>query len=163
MAPNLFPDLPDDTRAWVFALEGNPGDCRDVLRRVELFMETWVSHGRGVTGQATLMRDSILIICGLVPGGLVSGCSIDSLTRAVTQAARETGCKLVSPMKIGYEHAEGQVTYASRPEFRQLLHSGQVTSNTPVFNPAVNQLSALRAGKFEQPLAQSPFARTFRV
>lgn len=163
MAPDLFPDLPDESRAWIFALEGNPDDCQDVLRRVELFLESWVSHGRSVTGQAALLRDRILIICGRVPRGQVSGCSIDSLTRAVTEAVHGAGCKLVSPTKIGFEHEEGQVAYASRPDFRQLLRSGQVTPNTPVFNPAVDQLSALRAGKFVQPLAQSPFARTFRV
>ena len=163
MSDELFPDLPGATRTWVFALDGQPEHCKNALDRVKSFLKSWQSHGREVLGQATLVNQRILIVCGLVLQDQVSGCSIDALTRAVTMAAQEAGCQLVSPMKISYQRADGSVAYASRPAFRQLLKTGEVTPDTPVFDLAVCELQGVRNGQFVLPLAQSPFARVFRV
>ena len=163
MAPELFPDLPGSARTWIFAIEGTPAECRNALCRVEAFLNSWLSHGRTVSGQATLASGRFLIVSGQVSNGQVSGCSIDTLTRAVIEAVQEAGCRLVSPMKISYQCADGTIAIASRPLFRQLLRAGKVTPETPVCDLAVSELSDMRAGKFMQPLSKSPFARVFRV
>jgi len=163
MAPDLFPDLPGSARTWIFALEGTPAECRSALGRVKTFLNSWLSHGHAVSGQATLAGGRFLIVSGQVSNGQVSGCSIDTLTRAVTEAVREAGCRMVSPMKISYQCVGGTIAFASRPVFRQLLSAGKVTPATPVCDVAISQLRDLRAGKFMRPLSRSPFARVFRV
>ena len=161
MANNLLPDLPDDARIWIFVLDGQ--DCQSVIPQVEEFLASWVSHGRSVEGRVTLMHDRFLVVGGRIHRGQVSGCSIDAMTRAVTDAAHDAGCKVVSPMNIIYRNADGQVGYTSRPGFRQLLNAGEVTPATPVFNLAVDTLQSMRGGEFQRPLGHSAFARAFRI
>ena len=163
MISTLFPNLPEDTQIWIFALEGRRENQQEMLVRVRIFLDSWISHGRRVEGAATLLYDRFLVVSGRVQRGSVSGCSMDALTQAVTEAAHHTECQLISPMKIGYRNADGAVKYTSRQNFRQLLRTGHVTPDTPVYDLAVTTLGAMRAGAFEKPIVDSSFARVFRV
>lgn len=160
---SLFPALPDDARVWIYvsdrALTGEEQDV--LLGRMDDFIEGWASHGRPVEGAAAVLYDRFLVIAATVANGEISGCGIDASTQAVKAAAEALTIHWVPALHVIYRDADGHVRHAPRPTFRQLAQEGAVTTETPVFDPSVTTLGALRQGAFEQPAGAAWHARVF--
>ena len=162
---NLFPNLPDHARLWVYvAAEPLSDDVQNQLRKqLDAFLDGWTSHQRPVRGQASIQDDRIVMIAATVDGGNVSGCGIDASVNALEEASDDLGISWASPLDIVYRDASGRVCVTSRPAFRTLVSSGDVTGDTPVFDPSVTRLKALRSGEFERPAADSWHSRIFQI
>ena len=157
---NLFPQLADSARVWVFALDHAPPDPRIVVEPVRAFQETWTSHGIRVAADATLLFGRFLVAAGSrTDGRPISGCGIDALMQAVAQTADAAGARLLSPLAVHFRDDEGGVVSASRKDFRTLVRSGAVGDDTTVFDLSITTLGAVRAGQFEQPFRDSWHAR----
>lgn len=157
---NLFPQLADSARLWIFALDQAPPDPRVVLRAVRAFQDTWTSHGVRVAAGATLVFGRFLLVAGSrADGRAISGCGIDALMQAVVQAADAAGARLLSPLAVHFRDDEDGVVSASRKEFRTLARSGAVGDDTPVLDLGIATLGAFRAGQFERPFRDSWCAR----
>lgn len=160
---SLFSGIPDSARVWIFALDGSPADLQSVLGDTQSFAGSWMSHRRAVSAACTLLENRFLVVSGHIPGSDVSGCGVDALTNTVEEAARRAKCRIISPVRVLYRTKDGVICHVSRSEFRQLLQAEVVTGNTTVFNPGLSTVGELRAGHFEKPLAESCYARLFRI
>jgi len=162
---NLFSNLPDHTRLWVYvAAEPLSDDVQNRLQQqLDAFLDGWTSHQRPVRGQATIQDDRIVMIAATVDGGNVSGCGIDASVNALEEAAGDLGISWASPLDIVYRDPTGRVCVTSRPAFRTLVSNGDVTGDTPVFDPSITRLEALRSGEFERPAADSWHNRIFQI
>ncbi len=156
----LFPHLADSARVWVFALDQTPDDPGILLKPVRTFLGTWTSHGIRVAADATLLRKRFLIVAGSrTDGNAISGCGIDALMQAVTDAAASAGVRLHSPLAVHYRDASGGVVSTSRKELRSLVRSGAIGDCTLVFDVSITTLGAVRAGQFERAFRDSWHAR----
>lgn len=162
---DLFPSLPDHTRLWVYvAAEPLSDDVQDQLRKqLDAFLAGWTSHQYPVRGQASVQDDRIVMIAATVDGGTVSGCGIDASVNALEEAASDLGISWASPLDIVYRDANGRVCVASRSAFRTLVSNNDITGATPVFDPSITRLEALRAGEFERPAVDSWHSRIFQI
>ncbi|MFO7314485.1 hypothetical protein [Rhodothermus marinus] len=161
----LFTELPDEARLWIFAADRPLSDAESqtLLETLAPFLEGWTAHGLPVRGQATVLHRRFLLLAGHVPGGEISGCSIDAATRAVEAAAREVGITWISPLAVFYRDADGTVQRATRGQFRRLIAEGKVTAETPVFDLSLTTVGDLRRGAFEKPAGRSWHARVFAL
>ncbi len=161
----LFPNLPDHARLWVYVVTEPLSDPVQAQLKQQLgaFLDGWTSHQRSVRGQATVQEDRIVMIAATVDGGSVSGCGIDASVNALEEAAGDLGISWASPLDIVYRDASGRVCVTSRPAFRTLVSSGDVTGDTPVFDPSITRLDALRSGEFERPASDSWHNRIFQI
>ncbi len=159
----FFPNLPDDAHLWVHVADRPLGpDEQERLDGVlNGFMAEWTSHGRRVRGAFRFVGRRILLVGADLPGGAVSGCGIDKLVRRLEESAGAMGFAWASPLSVFYRDAEGAVQHAARPAFRALANSGAVTTETPVFDPGITTVGALRAGDFEKPAGGAWHARAF--
>lgn len=164
MLTDLFPDLSDDARLWIYAADRNltPVEAEAVQRALDGFCANWTSHGRPVRSAATVLYDRFLVIAGEIPGGDVSGCGIDSSTRVIAEVSQQLGFSWLPALYVFYRHADG-VEGVPRPIFRQRVRDGAVTAATPVFDLGLQTLGALRRGAFEQPAGASWHARVFQI
>jgi len=161
---NLFPSLPDAARVWVYAAQTPlPLTVQNhLLDLIHTFMVGWRSHGRVTLGEAAILHNRFIVAGGILEsGGTLSGCSIDSLTRAIESAAQTCGVSLGSPLKIFWRSSDGHIQSASRGAFRRLVRAGKVTLDTPVFDLAISELNMLRTA-FEKPFGRSWHARLFK-
>ncbi len=154
--------LPDHARVWVFTVAETL--TVETLAAIDgaltAFVTDWVSHGAPVRGGFALLDRRFIIVAADESRGSVSGCSIDSLFRAVGDAIRRAGATLADTADIAYRGATG-VELADRPTFRRLVREGRIGPETPVFDTAIRHLRDLRAGKWERPFAQSWHAEHF--
>ncbi len=165
IAMPLFAELPDSARLWIFAADRplTETESHTLLEALRPFLATWQAHGRPVCGQATVLHQRFLLLAGYVPGGEISGCSIDAATRAVHAAGQSLGITWMSPLVVFYRDPDGTVRHASRGQFRRLIAEGKVTAKTPVFDLSLTTVGDLRQSGFEKPAGQSWHARVFTL
>ncbi|WP_103019665.1 hypothetical protein [Salinibacter altiplanensis] len=156
--PPAFSALPNDARLWIHAAATPLDDDTQtaLLDRLSAFTEGWTSHERPVDGAAVVLHDRFLIVAA-APGGSgdISGCGIDDLARTVDDAAASLEIDWVPSLHVLYRAPDGAVAAVSRRTFQQHAADGVVTAETPVFDPSLTSLGALRDGAFEQPAHES--------
>lgn len=160
----LLSSLPDAARVWVHTTtEPLSNDTQDtLLDKLEQFIDEWSSHQKDVQGGATILHARFVILAGARTGGAdPSGCAIDDATHAVDAAAAAHGIDWVPPLHVLYREQDGTVKAVSRSTFQARAEAGDITTDTPVFDPSVTTLGAVRNGEFEQPAGQSWHAEAF--
>jgi hypothetical protein len=168
MAPNsaLLPALPDAARVWIHPATA-PIDAATqdaLLDRLEAFVDEWTSHRQNVQGGAAILEDRFVILAGArTDGAAPSGCAIDDATHAVDAAADAHGLDWVPSLHVLYRTADGPIAAVPRPTFQARADDGAVTTATPVFDPSVTTLGAVRHGAFEQPAGASWHADAFSL
>ena len=162
----LLPSLPDAARVWIHpAASPLTEDTQtDVLDRLDAFLDEWSSHRQNVQGDATILHDRFVLLAGArTDGADPSGCAIDDATHAVDAAAEALGIEWVPALHVLYRTGDGHVTAVSRSTFQEQAETGAVTTETPVFDPSVTTLGAVRQGQFERPAGQSWHADAFSL
>ena len=163
MSATDFSLLPDDARVWVFAAgrELSPQEQGALLERVNGFVDAWVAHGHPVVGAAELREGRFLFVAADERATGVSGCSIDSMSRALRQVDEEIGTGLLeTAQRIYFRGPGGEVRAVPRAEFRELARAGQVDGDTPVFDNIVGTVGELRTA-WEKPLRAAWHAKAF--
>jgi hypothetical protein len=155
---SAFSALPDDARLWIRAA-ASPLDTTTqsaLLDRLSSFMDGWASHQRPVEGAATVLHDRFLVVAATAAGGGdISGCGIDDLVHTIDDAASTLEIDWVPSLHVLYRAPDGTVTAASRRTFQERADDGALTADTPVFDPSLTSLGALRDGAFERPARES--------
>jgi len=154
---SAFSHLPDDARLWIHAAAAPLPDATQtaLLDRLAAFMERWTSHQRAVEGAATTLHDRFLVVAASTWDGDISGCGIDDLAHAVDDAASALDVDWAPSLHVLYRNDGGAVVAASRRTFQERAEEGTVTADTPVFDPSLTTLGALRTGEFERPAGSS--------
>lgn len=162
--PNPFPQLPDAARIWIHPAAAPLDDETQtaLLDRLEAFVDDWCSHETNVEGGVTVLHDRFVVLAGArIDGADPSGCAIDDATRTVDAAAQALGIDWVPALHVLYRTDDGAIAAVSRSAFQERAEAGAVTTDTPVFDPSVTTLGALRHGAFEQPAGQTWHADAF--
>ena len=159
-----FPSLPDAARIWIHpAATPLADDTQSALvDRLEAFIDDWRSHETNVEGGVAILHDRFVVLAGArTDGAYPSGCAIDDATRTVDAAAQALGIEWVPALHVLYRTDDGTIAAASRAAFEERAETGAVTTETPVFDPSVTTLGALRHGEFERPAGQTWHADAF--
>lgn len=161
--PESFASLPDTARLWIHAAADplSAADENAVRQEMDAFMDDWSSHGRAVRGALHIQDQRFILIAATLDDGDVSGCGIDASVHAIENVASARGIHWVPALHVLYRDADGTVQHVSRSAFRALADEGTVTASTPVFDPSITTVEALRAGQFEQPAGDAWHARAF--
>jgi hypothetical protein len=152
-----FDALPDDARVWIFASTEPLTDAQAgaLLDEVDRFLDGWLAHGHAVVGAREWKYDRFLLIGADEAATGVSGCSIDSLFRALKQLEREIGISLVDASPVWYRRADGSIDSASRAEFRERARGGEIGADATVFDNTVRSAGQVRHGEWERPAHES--------
>jgi hypothetical protein len=95
------------------------------------------------------------------PATGVSGCSIDTLYRALRLIEREIGVSILDGSLVFYRDPTGAVQAVERKRFREVVAAGDVLASTVVFDNTVGTVGAIRRGEWERRYAGSWQERAF--
>jgi len=163
MITTPFKDLPEEARLYVFAASRSLPAQEEtaLLERVDRFLIEWQSHKEPVSAAREWRHNRFLFIGIDEAATSLSGCSIDSMTRILKEIETSLGVTMIDGSAIYYRTSSG-IARASREEFRSLVASGDVTSDTIVFDLTVAKVGDLKAGAFELPFRDSWHSRAFK-
>ncbi|MXX35029.1 MAG: hypothetical protein F4107_00085 [Gemmatimonadetes bacterium] len=153
MKPVDFNGFPDESRIWIFGAQRglDEHEAAGLMEAVDGFLASWKAHGVPLRAARTWRYDRFLIVCADTGVALPSGCSIDALTGVLREMEARTGVRLLGNEAVWYRGPEGRIRRATRPEFRSLATTGEVTPASVVFDNSITSLAQLRGGRWEGP------------
>ena len=151
-----FDQLPDDARVWVFASDRPLPEAHAarLLEEVDGFLARWAAHGQPLTAAREWADARFLAVAVDQREAHASGCSIDGLFRTLQQLGAELGASLVGGGRVHFRDAAGAVQTVPRHEFSERAALGEVTGETPVFDPTVTTAGDWRH-RFERAARES--------
>jgi hypothetical protein len=156
--------LPDSARVWIYGAEQalSAEGVKALNAHMDRFLAEWRSHGREIEPAWTLVHDQFLVIGVDETAMSLSGCSIDSMFRAVEDFGGIAGVTFSrSGNQVFYRDPEGKVRCVDRIAFAGLARSGGVDANTIVFDNTIPAVADLRSGRWEVPIRKSWHMKAF--
>lgn len=152
-----FEDLPDEARLWIFPVHDalEPPEVEDLLATVDTFLEGWAAHGAPLIGGRTWVEDRFLLVAVDPRTVPPSGCSIDSLMRALKAVEERTGKGIVGHGPLYVRGEDGGVRRLSRKEFREEVEAGRLTLESRVFDTTLTRVGDVREGRLERRAGES--------
>ena len=157
-----FADVPDHGRLWVFPIGRvlTDGEAERCLAVVDRFLSTWAAHGQPLRSGRELYEGRFVVVGVDVDAERPSGCSIDALTNALRGLGQEIGASFIDHAPVWYR-SEDDIRTVSRPDFKALAESGDVSASTHVFDTSLTTVEDFRAGLLERPAAETWHGRAF--
>ena len=145
-----FSHLPDDARIWIYAADRDLNELEEnrTIEILQTFCASWTSHGRPVPSGADMLESRFAVIAGHIPGGDISGCGVDASVHALDRAQDELALEWLPSLTVHYRDANRMIRSVSRAEFRASVEAGDVSEKTIVFDPGIQLLGDMRAGRF---------------
>ena len=140
-----FNNISDDARIWIYQLDKELAQFEvDFLSgRVSDFLDSWAAHGSGLIASFTLAENRFLIIAADESGAKASGCSIDSLTHFLKDMQVQMEIGFFNRSHIIYKSGKLNKS-TSFIDFRAQLKSGEIPSETLIYNTVLQQKNQLR-------------------
>ncbi|MGV9012581.1 MAG: hypothetical protein ACOH13_08310 [Flavobacteriales bacterium] len=151
--------LPSHARVWVYksAVAFTPAESAMLRVRGAEFAESWAAHGAQLAAALAVMHDHFVVLAVDENQASASGCSIDSSVQFIKQMERGLDRPLTDRMVVLYQTEDG-VRACRALEVEGLLKSGDLTTDTLVFNDLVATVGDLR-DHFQVPLKETWLAR----
>lgn len=155
--------FPGSARVWIFGAERTLDalEAGELLEAVDRFLSQWAAHGVPLRAARALCYRRFLIVGADTRSSFPSGCSIDALVRMLRGMEDRLEVRFLGNEAVWYRDGEKSIRRASRPEFRALARSGEVTAASVVFDNSITQLAELRDGLWEGPAGERWHAAFF--
>ena len=149
--------LPDSARVWIFGANRPlaPAEREALLGDLRAFVDVWTAHGAALRAGVAWVEDRFAVVAVDEASAPASGCSIDAMSRRLGTLEARLDCSLLDSTRVFYRDASGAIESCARTEFRARAKAGAIDDTTPVFDPTIDTLAALRAGELERPAARS--------
>lgn len=154
---DIFRDFSDTSRVWIFGLKNElEPEAESLLRgKLQGFVENWLSHKKEVRGAFEIIYSRFIFFVADNDLTHVSGCSIDSVFRAVREACAEQELSLASALDIFYRDSSGKIELANLGKLKEAYNTGELLKESIVFQNAAQTLAEVRVGNWEVSLANS--------
>lgn len=164
MRQMAFSDMPDHARLFIHGTSRvlDAAEAARLLDEVDAFLDEWAAHGEPVSGARDFRDGRFLLIAADEEVTRLSGCSIDSLVRAMKAIEAGLGLSLLDSSPVYYRGAAG-VERVTREEFGRRVEAGQIAPETIVFDNTVSDVGTLRRGGWEKPFHASWHARLWTL
>lgn len=147
-----FNQLPDTARIWVYqASRALAGDESTLVRAaMEQSLVGWAAHGQALLASVQVI-DSRFVVLGVDEGfNLPSGCSIDASVRMLSTLAQQLSQQgepiTFTDRAVALPAGDGTVITIALPAIKAAVTTGQLTSDSVIFDTLVQTAGAFRTG-----------------
>lgn len=149
-------------RVWIYQADRflTDSEVKEVGDALADFVSSWTAHGSALAGKATVRDNLFLILEVDEEQAGVTGCSIDKSVHFLKELGRRLDVDFFDRMNVAFRDRAGKVSLVSRSKFESLVKSGDVTSDTIVFNNLVQNKEQLDL-QWETPFKASWHSKVF--
>ena len=128
-----------DSRVWVYVSNRplSPEEAAFAQRNLDAFCQQWTAHNNALKARAEVFEGQVLILMVDETQAGASGCSIDKSVHFLEALGQEIGADFFERMRFGWVNANGNWEFAFKPEFTQLVQTGQISPDTLVADTLV--------------------------
>ena len=151
-----MPNLPDHSRVWIYtsSREFTNDEVSQIENAGKEFVNSWKAHGSAIEAEFQVIYNRFIVISADEQVSGVSGCSIDSSVKFLSDTESRFKVSLMDKMNLGYHGPENKVAVLHMVDFQKEMDNGGIHSQTMVFNNLVANLGELRTS-WEVPLVES--------
>lgn len=124
---------------WFYSLISplDASQVADLQAKFDTFTQNWKSHGTPVNGRIHIEYGQFVVVKSDISDERPSGCSIDSMRKAVEQILQQQGLKWADAATIFYKNGETihQTDFRKIPD---LILAGELSENSLVFDHSLN-------------------------
>jgi hypothetical protein len=133
-----FEELPGTARLWIYQSNRPLSEEETVQAEVALsdFCEQWAAHGAPLKSSFLIAHHRFIILSVDETYRSASGCSIDSSVAVIRQLETALGVQLFDRTQVAFLVNE-KVFVHPLPQIKTMIHEGEITPETPVFNNLV--------------------------
>lgn len=135
---NIFEQLPDSSRVWVYQSQTPISDEKQVLIQEKLndFVNQWAAHGAQLFGASAILEDYFIVLAVDETKTTASGCSIDSSVHFIKELAKEFDLNLFDRLNVLIEENNQ----------KKIVHFSDLKQHPTAvfFNPMVQNLGEFR-------------------
>ena len=150
------------SRVWIYQSDRELTDAEALQIQVQLdnFTTGWTAHNHQLLAKAEIRYNRFLILIVDESQAGASGCSIDKSVNFMKQLEQQFGINLFDRFNLAYRDGE-EVLSVPRHQFEELLKTGNINTETVVFNNLAQNLAELQT-KWEVPFKDSWHIQLFR-
>jgi hypothetical protein len=153
---SIMPNLPDHSRVWIYtsSREFTNDEVAQIETAGKEFVNSWKAHGSALAAEFQIIYNRFIVISADEQVSGVSGCSIDSSVKFISETESRFKVSLIDKMNLAYHGPENKVAVLHMIDFQKEMDNGGIHSQTMVFNNLVGNLGELRTS-WELPLVES--------
>lgn len=133
-------------RVWVYQANRflTQEEADSISIDVATFVQSWTAHGSALAASGNVVHNLFLVLEVDESQAGVTGCSIDKSVHFLKTISAKYNIDFFDRMKVSFCDDKGKVNLVNRSEFENLLKSGDVNSDTIVFNNLVQNSEELK-------------------
>ena len=154
----MFDRLPDESRIWIYGINRalTPAEQEKLAKQMDRFIEQWTAHKADLDAGWQLMHEQFIVIAADESATAASGCSIDSLVQHLRNLESLFSADILNTnSRIFYRSQENGIASEERSAFPDVVASGALHRDTPVFDNTIQIAGELRNGAWEKPFQSS--------
>jgi len=159
-----FEGVPQTGRLWIYGsrIPLSHEQIASIRKKMDAFVENWVSHKKDVTGGWTLRYDRFILVAVDESRAQVSGCSIDSLVKALKTIDQETGSDfLQNSARVFFRDRSDKIRCVDREAFGEMVTKGLANDQTLVFDNSIGSVVDVLNGRWERMMKDSWHGKVF--
>ncbi len=132
-------NISENSRIWIYQSDRvlTSEEEQQIQQKLNDFTSQWKAHGHQLAAHGEIRYNQFIILSVDETVAGATGCSIDKSVYLMKELEREFGIGLFDRFRIAYRDGE-RVINCSKTEFEELLGTGELNSETIVFNNMVN-------------------------
>lgn len=125
----------------------------DLQARFDGFTNNWKSHGTPVNGKINIQYNQFVVAQSDISDERPSGCSIDSMRKAIETILKEDGLEWADAAKVFYKNGDNSIQQSDFRQIPQLLTKGEISAESVVFDHSLNNSDDLTL--WERPMKET--------
>ena len=127
-----------DSRVWIYQSDRifTKGEALEINDELNVFAESWKTHGDKVKGYAQLFFDMFIIFMADEKATSVSGCSTDSSIRVIKDIEIKYGVNLLNRQLLTF-YKEGHLLQIPLNQFESAIQDNVLFPNNLYFNNTI--------------------------
>ncbi len=138
MIKNNLNHIPDTSKVWIFASPKSISKdiSAEILTHIDAFLKQWKAHGKELKSFKEFIDGHFLIIAVDESFEQATGCSIDSMVHFIAEIEKKYQINFTDRSLVYYRLNE-EVKSTNFLNIKELVHSGEIDENTPVYNNSI--------------------------
>ena len=134
-----FKTIPDDSRIWIYQSDRDITESEKALidKKTILFLEGWQAHGKDLECSYSIISNRFIVIAVNENINPIGGCSIDYSLQLINDISDSIQIDFLNRLIINFK-IDNKIASTSLNDFKNKIKDGTFSSETVIFNTAVN-------------------------
>ena len=134
-----FKNMPDDSRIWIYQSDRDliESEMSMIDDKTSLFLDSWQAHGKDLECSYSIIHKRFIIIAVNENINPIGGCSIDYSLQLINDISDSIQVNLLNRLIVNFK-INNKISSASLNDLKSKIKDGTLTSETIIFNTAIN-------------------------